>query len=75
MQMHRQSTLFESSQNISKQEAHGPLRSPDYQKLYADFLSEGIISAYKQPQHRKLIDWKVFNAVSTIFQPYIGGPS
>ena len=27
-------------------------RSPEYQRLYTDFLSEGIIFAYQQPHHR-----------------------
>ena len=35
-----------------KQEAHGPERSPEYQRLYTDFLSEGLIFAYQQPHHR-----------------------
>ena len=35
------------------QEAHRPLRSPEYQRLYTDFLSEGLIFVYQQPHHRK----------------------
>ena len=75
MQMHKQSTLFESSQYISKQESHRPLRSLEYQRLYTDFLSEGIMFAYQQPHNRIVIDWIMFNAVSAIFQPINGGLS
>ena len=34
---------------IYKQEAHKPQRSPEYQRLYTELLSEGCIFAYKQP--------------------------
>ena len=36
----------------TEQEAHGPYRSPEYQRLYTDFLSEGLIFVYQQPHHR-----------------------
>ena len=36
----------------NKQEAHGPSQSPEYQRLYTDFLSEGFIFVYQQPHHR-----------------------
>ena len=29
-----------------------PLRSPEYQRLYTDFLSEGLIFIYQKPHHR-----------------------
>ena len=35
------------------QEAHKPYRSPEYQKLYSDFLSEELIYVYQQPHDRK----------------------
>ena len=37
---------------MSEQEAHRPERSPEYQRLYADFLSEGLIFVYQEPHHR-----------------------
>ena len=33
------------------QEGHRPYRSPEYQRLYTDFLSEGPIFVYQQPHH------------------------
>ena len=35
-----------------KHEAHRPLQSPEYQRVYTDFLSEGLISAYQQSHHK-----------------------
>ena len=32
---------------VYKQEAHRPEWSPEYQRLYTDFLSEGLIFAYQ----------------------------
>ena len=37
---------------IFEQETQGPLRSPEYQTLYTDFLSEGLIFAYQLLHHR-----------------------
>ena len=37
---------------IGEQEAHRPSGSPEYQRLYTDFLSEGLIFAYEQPHHK-----------------------
>ena len=34
------------------QEAHGPQRSPEYERLYTYFSSKGFIIAYSQSPHR-----------------------
>ena len=34
-----------------KKKVQGPLRSPEYQRLYIDFLSEGLIFGYQLPHH------------------------
>ena len=34
-----------------QEEVQGPLWSPEYQRLYADFLSEGLIFGYQLPHH------------------------
>ena len=44
--------IFQSTCAVFKQEAHRPYRSPEYQRLYTDFLSEGLIFVYQQPHHR-----------------------
>ena len=33
-----------------KQEAQGPSQSPEYQRIYTNFLSEGLIFAYELRQ-------------------------
>ena len=35
-----------------KKEAHRPYPSREYQTLYTDFFSEGLIFVYQQPHHR-----------------------
>ena len=38
--------------SLSKQETHVPCWSLDYQRLYTEFLSQGLIFAYQQARHR-----------------------
>ena len=42
----------------TEQEAHRPKRSPEYQRLYTEFLSEGCIFAYQQPHYYNKIQNK-----------------
>ena len=44
--------IFFKQKISSKQEAHRPKRSPEYHRLYTDFLSEGLRFVYQQPHHR-----------------------
>ena len=39
-------------ESLKKQEAHGPYRSPEYQRLNTDFQSEGLIFTHQQPHRR-----------------------
>ena len=33
-----------------------PELSPEYQRFYADFLSEGLIIVFQQPHHRTMAE-------------------
>ena len=48
----RGDSVYEQNAFFTKQEAHGSLWSPGYQRLYTDYLSEGLIFIYQQPYHR-----------------------
>ena len=48
--------IFSSGEVKTKvKQTRGPqaLQSPDYQRLYTDFFSEGLVFVYQQPHHRK----------------------
>ena len=42
----------ENGKVVYIQAAHGPQRSPEYERLYTYFLSKGFIIAYSQSPHR-----------------------
>ena len=47
----RSITNLEIMKCAINQQAHGPQRSPEYQRLYTDFLLGGLIFAYQKAHH------------------------
>ena len=55
--------------SLSKQETHEPCWSPEYQRLYTEFLSEGLIFAYQQSSHKINKKIKILAEESSIVIP------